>query len=229
MSAAEKDFNEQESLKLITDMIKKVKASSYETGISPLLWGLVVFVASIVTFVQLQFKVDLPFNVWTISMVAIIPQVIISIREGRQRKFRKYDDYALDMVWTTFALSLFGLIIYGNIVPWASDRIIREEGWVLVKHSLDNRTPDEPLKPFLPSYTSVFILLYAFPTLVTGVVKKFKPMLTGAIIAYGLFIASCFTAMKYDMLFSAITALVCWFIPGWILRKRYLKQKEGNV
>jgi hypothetical protein len=31
------------------------------------------------------------------------------------------------------------------------------------------------------------------------------------------------------MLLGAIAAIVCWFIPGIILRKKYLAQKKFNV
>ena len=44
-----------------------------------------------------------------------------------------------------------------------------------------------------------------------------------------LFIASCFTPFKYYMLFGAIVAMSCWFIPGIILLKRYNQQKKVNV
>jgi uncharacterized membrane protein (GlpM family) len=71
--------------------------------------------------------------------------------------------------------------------------------------------------------------MYAMPTLVTGLAKQFKPMIYGAIITYGLFIASCYTESKFDMLFGTIAAIACWFIPGIILRRSYLKQKDSNV
>lgn len=229
MSATNKELSEQESLRLITEMIQKVKSSAYETGVSPLLWGTVVFIAAFVSFLQAHFKFSLPFNIWLITAFAIVPQVIISINEGRQRKVRSYDDHAVDLVWTTFAITLFGLIIYGNIIPYATDNLSRQDGWVLAKQFINSNTPPEPIKPFAPSFTSIFILIYAFPTLVTGLAKNFKPMLYGAVVAYGLFIASCFTASKYDMLLAAISALVCWFFPGLILRKKYLKQKKVNV
>ena len=44
-----------------------------------------------------------------------------------------------------------------------------------------------------------------------------------------LFVFSCFTESQYDMLFGATAAIVCWFIPGIILRKKYLAQKKANV
>lgn len=89
----------------------------------------------------------------------------------------------------------FGLNIYQIIVPDVTDQFIQLEGWQLTKHYLDNIKADEPIHTFTPSIYSLFILIYALPTLVTGMVKKFKPMLYGALITYGLFVWSCFTML----------------------------------
>ncbi len=229
MAKEEQQLTEQESLRLITDMIQKAKKSYYDTGISPLLWGSAVFIASFVSYLQQEFDYKLPFDIWLIVSFAIIPQIVINIRESKFRKFRSHNDVAVDAIWIVYAATLFGLIIYQNVVPAVTVKLINAEGWQMMKHSIINSSVDEPLRPFAPSITSIFILVYAFPTLATGVIKQFRPMIVGAVITYGLFIISCFTENKYDMLLSAITALVCWFIPGIILRKSYLKQKKGNV
>lgn len=229
MSTPDKPMSEQESLQLITDMIQKAKASYYETGISPLLWGSAVFVAAMLTFLQEQFQFKLPFDIWLIVLFAIIPQVIISMKESKQRKFRSHSDIAVDAVWLTYAITLFGLVAYENIVPAVTNKLLQAEGWQLVRHFTNASKPDEILTPFSLSMTSIYMLIYAFPTLITGIVKQFKPMLWGAIVSYGFFIISLFTVFKYDMLLAAATALACWFIPGIILRKKCLKQKGANV
>ena len=225
----EHPLSEKESLRLITEMIQKAKESYYDTGISPLLWGSAVFIASLGTYLQQEFNYQLPFDIWLIVLLAIIPQIFISIRESKFQKFRSYNDLAVDAIWLVYATTLFALIFYQNIVPAATARLINAEGWQLMKHTINGNIPDQPIQPFAPSVTSIFLLVYAFPTLATGLIKQFKPMTVGAIITYGLFIVSCFVESKYDMLLSAMTALLCWFIPGIILRKRYLKQKEVNV
>jgi hypothetical protein len=229
MANEEHQLSEQESLRLITDMIQKAKKSYHDTGISPLLWGVAVFIASFVTYLQQEFNYKLTFDIWLIVLFAIIPQIVISIRESKFRKFRTHSDVAVDTIWIVYAITLFGLMIYQNIVPSATQKLISAEGWQMVRHSINNSRPDQSLWPFAPSMTSIFLLVYAFPTLATGVIKQFKPMVIGAVITYGLFIVSCFVEDKYDMLLSAGTALVCWFIPGIILRNRCLKQKKGNV
>lgn len=220
-------LSEKESLELITSMIEKVKGSYHDTGIIPLLWGSAISIASFVSYLQMEFDFSIGFDIWWLVLAAIIPHMIISIKEGRFQRVRKYEDDALDAVWLAYALSIFGLIAYQNIIPSATTALIQHEGWQMMRHFTDNSKPDQVLQPFAPSMYSLFLLLYAFPTLVTALTKKFRPMLLGAIITYILFIVSCFTASRYDMLCGAIAALACWFIPGIIIRRKYLAQRKN--
>lgn len=227
--ADDKKMTEQESLDLITNMIQKAKGSYHETGIGSLLWGTVVTIASVVTYFQRTYDFYIGFDIWLLVLGAIIPQIIISIQEKKSNKVKKYEDDALNAIWLVFGITIFGLNAYQMIVPDVTDNFIQLEGWQLTKHYLDNTKPDEPINTFTPSIYSLFILIYALPTLVTGMVKKFKPMLYGALITYGLFIWSCFTITEYDFLLGGAAALICWFIPGVILRRKYIAQQQANV
>jgi hypothetical protein len=226
--ANETKFSEQESLQLIAEMIKKAKGSYHDTGIGSLLWGSVVSIASLMNFLQRTYDFKLWFDIWWLVLAAIIPQVYISIKEKKIQKAKQYDDDLVNSVWLVFGISLFAMGFYQNIVPFQTEKLIAEEGWTLMKHFSDGR-PDEVIRPFTPSLYSIYILFYAFPTMVTGLVKKFNPMKNGAIITYGLFLLSLFTESRFDMLLGSIAALVCWFIPGIILRRKYLAQTRSNV
>jgi hypothetical protein len=225
----EKQLSEKESLQLITDMIQKVKNSYHDKGIGPLLWGTVVAIASFVSYLQLEYDFKLPFDIWWIVMGAIIPQIILINRDTKTQKIKRHEDEALNAVWLVYALTIFGLSFFQSFVPQAAEQIMKLNGWQLVRHELNNSKPDETILPFTPSFYSIYILIYAFPTLVTGIVKKFWPMIIGAIITYILFMVSCFTETKYDFLLGAIAAISCWLIPGIVLRLKYLKQKMANV
>lgn len=229
MATPDTPMSEQESLKLISEMIQKAKTSYHETGVSALLWGSSVFIAGVVTFLQIQYSFKLPFDIWLLVLLALIPQVIISSGEAKRQQFRSHDQIAVDYIWIIYGATIFGLVIYQNFVPSATQHLIKAEGWTMLKHSADTTLADEPLTPFAPSFTSVFLLIYALPTLFTGLLTKFRPMIIGALFTYIFFGVSLFTAVKYDMLLASAAALVCWFIPGIILRKRYLKSKATNV
>jgi hypothetical protein len=58
---------------------------------------------------------------------------------------------------------------------------------------------------------------------------KFKPMLYGGIVCWVLALASNFTNIKIDMLFTAIATTTAWLIPGLILNAKYRKAKQANV
>ncbi len=226
----EKQLTEQESLQLITSMIQKAKSSYHDRGTGSILWGTVVAIASFVTYLQREYDFKLPFDIFLIVVGAIIPQIFISIQESKDKtRVKKFEDSAVDSIWLVFGITLFGLTFYQNVVGSVTNTIINEEGWQMMKHYLNGSKPDEVMRPFPPSMYSIYVLMYAMPTLVTGLAKQFKPMIYGALITYGLFIASCYTESKYDMLFGTIAAIVCWFIPGIILRRSYLKQKNSNV
>ncbi len=219
-----KELTPQESLQLIEGMIQKTKATYHDKGISALLWGTVVTIASLVTYARIEFDFKLGFDIWLIVLLAIIPQIFISIQEKRKIKIRKHDDEAIDAVWMVYALTIFGLVAYQNIIPQSTINLINQEGWQLVKHYNNGTKPDEILKPFAPSFSSIFILIYAFPTFITGLAKKFKPMIIGGIISYIAFMVSLYTETKYDMLLCAVAAISNWLIPGIILRRSYLKK-----
>lgn len=225
----EKQLSEKESLQLITDMIQKVKNSYHDKGVGPLLWGTVVAIASFVSYLQLEYDFKLPFDIWLIVLGAIIPQIYLINQDKKTQKIKRHEDAALNAVWLVYALTIFGLSFYQSFAPNAAEQIMKTYGWQLVKHQIDNSKPDEIISPFTPSFYSLYILVYAFPTMITGLVKKYRPMIIGAIMAYSLFIVSCFTETKYDFLLGAISALACWFIPGILLRRMYLQQKKSNV
>lgn len=225
----EKQLSEKESLLLITDMIQKVKNSYHDKGIGPLLWGTVVAIASFVSYLQMEWNVRLPFDIWWIVMGAIIPQIILINQDANTQQIKRHEDAALNAVWLVYAITIFGLSFFQAFVPSAAEHIMQLNGSQLINHSINNTKPDQIIQPFTPSFYSMYILIYGFPTLVTGIVKKFWPMTIGAIIAYLLFMASCFTETKIDFLLGGIAALCCWFIPGIILRLKYLKQKLANV
>ncbi len=225
--AEDKQLTEQESLALITQMIHKAKNSYHDTGVGPLLWGTVVAIASFTSYLQREYDFYIGFDIWLIVLAAIIPQVIISIKTKKQVK--KYEDTAIDAVWLVFGVSIFAVNFYQAVLPGATNELMKQEGWELVKHYTNNSKPDEVIAPFVPSGYSLLILLYAMPTMITGIAKRFTPMIIGAVITYVLFIISCYTISRIDWLLGGFAALVCWFIPGIILRRKFLAQRKANV
>ncbi|MFY7900712.1 MAG: hypothetical protein ACOVNY_11055 [Chitinophagaceae bacterium] len=223
----EKQLSQQESLKLITEMIQKAKGSHFhENGTSAILWGAVVGFCGIMSFAQYTWQFSIGFDVWGLTFLALIPQIFIAVKEQKNKIVKTHEQTVLDAVWVVYGISIFAVIFYMNVVPNASIELLAKDHIQLLKK--DTITGEiKPWKPFVLSASSILMIIYAFPTLVTGLAKKFQPMIIGGIVCYGLFIASLFTSSVFDALLSGLAGICNWLIPGIILRKRYLKTKRS--
>jgi uncharacterized protein with PQ loop repeat len=218
--AAEKQLTEQESLRLISQMIHKAKNSFHDTGIGPILWGSVITICSIVTFARYRFGIKLPFDIWLLTLVAILPQIIITAREKRMRRAKNYDDAAINYVWLCFGIAIF-LISHINIV------FINK---LIEIYKVYEKTTGQWPEFSLNNYSSsLMLLLYGLPTVITGAIMKFKPMLWGGIAGWLCCIISVYTPIETDMLLTAFAAVVMWLLPGIILWNKYKKNKAANV
>lgn len=220
----EKKLTEKESLDLITQMINKAKDACHDTGIAAIMWGAVIAICSLVRFSEKQFNYRLPFDIYLLTFIALIPQIYLNIKEKKEKKVKTYDDAFMNALWMGFGISIFLLVFINNIMfqNWndTNDVIYAAAG---------TRNPF-----LLYEYISAFFLmLYGIPTFVTGLSMKFKPMLAGGIICWICCIISLFTAYKIDLLLVAFAAIFAWFIPGIIMEKDYRKAKRelsaGNV
>jgi hypothetical protein len=194
----EKEFTSQESLALIARMITKAKKDYYDTGLSSLLWGSVITLCGLTTFVNHWLGYPALGYIWFLTVFAVAPQVIIAVRESRSRKRRSYEDDLMGGIWISFGIAIFLLSYVVNVYPTSQP-------------------------------TALFLTLYGVPTFGTGYARQFRPMLLGGIACWVLAIVSLFLAFPYTVLCITAAAQLAWFIPGLILRKRYLKAKKGNV
>lgn len=219
----DKEMNEQESLALITEMIDKARNHFHESGASAILWGAVVSFCGFVSFVQKFWKFSIGFDVWILTLIAVVPQVLISIKENRRKAVRTHTEAALDAVWAVYALSIFGLVIYANVIPFSTNYLLEKYDGVRLWQETIATGSVKQRNAFVPSFSSLMLLIYAFPTMCTGIIERFRPMMIGAILCYVFFIASLFTTSTWDYLFMGVAGIFNWLIPGIILRKRYLR------
>jgi hypothetical protein len=81
----------------------------------------------------------------------------------------------------------------------------------------------------LPYSPSLYMIIYGIPTFTTGYGRRFRPMIIGGLACWVFAVLAVFTPFPYDVLYLAASAQLAWFIPGLILRKRYLKANKENV
>jgi hypothetical protein len=222
MITPEKELTEKESLALIARMISKAKDSYHATGIGAIMWGAVIATCSLVKLSEIQFNYRFPFDIYLLTLVAIIPQIFITIREKRQQRIKTYDDTYMDYIWLGFGLCIFILIFIINNVFYG----LRP----MATHYRDI-APAAALIDFRFSeyVSSLFLMLYGFPTFVTGAACKFKPMLWGGIFCWVCCLIALYTEMRIDLLLVAAAAIIAWLIPGILMEKEYRLYKKEQA
>jgi uncharacterized protein with PQ loop repeat len=216
----EKKLTEQESLRLITMMINKAKESYHDTGIGAIMWGAVITICSFVRLSEIHFGYKLPFDIYLLTLVAIIPQIFITIKEKKERKVKSYDDAYLDYLWLGFGISIFLLIHINNNIfgEWGS--------WADEYRNITGKQASFRSAEYI---SPLFLMLYGMPTFVTGAACKFKPMLWGGIFCWICCIVTVYTPGKIDLLLTAASAILAWLIPGVIMEKEYRLYKKEQA
>ena len=216
MQENEKALSEKESLDLITMMISKANHAYHDTGLSAIMWGSVIALCSVLKWSEMQFGFSFPVDVMWLTVVAIIPQVLISIREKKESKVRTYDGVYMDYIWLGFGISIVLLIFIVNAVYAA---------WQPVAAGYSAVSAEAPVR-FGEFIAPLFLMLYGMPTFVTGAACKFKPMLWGGLLCWACCIVTIFTPIKIDLLLTAFSAVFAWLVPGIIMEKDYRKAKK---
>lgn len=225
----EKQLTEKESLAIITDMVNKVKNHYHENGSYLILWGTVIAICGLVSAAERFWNFSIGFDIWILTFIAVIPQVWLIIQENKRKKVTTHTESAIDVIWLVYMITIVAVILYGNITYLTSPGLLKENSIELFSKNIVTGEI-KPYKPFAPSFSSIFLMIYAFPTLATGLITRYPPLIIGAILTYAFFITSLFTGYTVDMLLSSLAAMSCWLIPGLMLRKKYLAQlKPGNV
>lgn len=223
MSLTEKQLSEKESLDLIATMINKAKDSYHNTGISAIMWGSLIAICALVKLSEIQFNYRLPFDIYLLSIAAVIPQIFISIKEKKSRRVKSYDDAYMDYIWLAFGVCIFLMIFIVNTVFAELGPVMKE-----YKELTAGRTDRIDFK-FSEYVAPLFLLLYGIPTFITGAACKFKPMLWGGLLCWASCLLALFTTIKIDLLLTAISAIFAWLIPGIIMEADYRKAKKELV
>jgi hypothetical protein len=214
----DRNLSEKESLALITQMIHTARNTFLDTGIGPILWGTVITFCSLVQVAQIHYGFELPFDVWLLTIAAILPQIYISIQERKIQKVRGWTDQALSTVWICFGIGIF-------IINFISTTYAKQLAPVLREYeSLTGKSVGN--LHFWNYGTAYLLFLYGVPTIITAAARNFRIMMIGGVVCWVSSVASVFTDIRVDFLLFALSAITAWLIPGIIIRRGFLKQRR---
>jgi len=188
----ESKLTEQQSLKIIQEMIATSKNNLKDNSFFYLLWGWLVLAASITHFVLIQVNWEYAFIPWPVLMSAgAIISVIAGYRMGKKAKVVSHVDIMIIYLWYAFMAVVFIVLIMA---------LMQKIAWVATY--------------------PVIISLYGLGTFVSGGVLKFKPLIIGGIACWVISIIAFFVPSGYVLLLTGLSVIIAYLIPGYMLKAK---------
>jgi hypothetical protein len=199
----EKKLSEQESLQLIRQMIQTAKQEQKNDGIGWILWGWLLFAASILTWLNLELKWFSTYLFWnvfgSIAAVLMIYEITRDLFFNKKEKVKTYTSDLFKRLNAGFFIFLIMIILSINLGV-------------------------QPVKGF-----ALLIGLYGFWILIYGAALNFKPSLIGAYITWGFGFAALFVRegqFELTMILHALAVFFGYIIPGHIAYHEFRKIKH---
>lgn len=196
----EKKLSGEESLLLIRQMIQVAKDEHREKGDGWLIWGWLLFMASVSSAILSYAKLGRYVGWVWLGMLAVglMVYAIGHLRHQSKEKVQTYVQELLNKIERGFFISLFAIIA----AAYLSD------------------------SNFSFGY---FYILYGFWMYIHGSAIRFKPLIVGAWVNWAAAIAIFLTKdFQYDMMISALAVLVGYLIPGYMLRAEFRKKMQSS-
>lgn len=188
----DKNLTGHESLSIISQMIRVARDDHRETGNGWLIWGWLLFLASVLSAFFSHYRLSTGISITWITMliVGLVLNAVFHIR--RRKTVNTYIQDLIDKIATGFFISLFAIV--------ASTFLSRNQNFSF----------------------GYYYILYAFWMYIHGSALHFKPLIVGAVInwaaAVAIFIIKDF---QYDMIVSAIAVSAGYLVPGYMLKAEY--------
>ncbi len=198
----EKQISGQESLLIIQQMINTAKKEQKDNGMGWIIWGWLLFLASVFTYINIKTQWRSTWFFWNLfgilTLAVLLYQVIRNSFFRRKDRVRTYMKDLFQKLNVGFFIMLFFVILAMNL------------GGV------------SPLKGF-----AMLIAVYGFWILIYGALLEFRPSIIGAFVTWAFGVGALF-AESFDqtMLIHAAAVLFGYIVPGHIAYKEFNKIKS---
>lgn len=180
-------FNQQDALQVLDEMINSSRYKVRQEAKYFLLWGWMVFAASVSHFVLLQMNIASSWLVWPVFMgLAGIVYIYMVVQSNSDRSAITYIDRVNKYLWGGILLPLLITTLVGGFMSWNA------------------------AYPF-------FMATYGWAAIVSGGLLKFRPLVTGGILSSLIGIVTIFISGSYILLMLALAILAGFIYPGHAL------------
>ena len=125
MKNEEESLTAQQSIDIITSMIRQAKGKAQQNSFYFLFWGWIVVIANLGMFILTKMEYSMPFIVWTITIPAWIYTMIHAFRQSkREGTASSHFDRITASVWISFGVVIFTMVAFGRTINYQLNPII---------------------------------------------------------------------------------------------------------
>jgi hypothetical protein len=197
----EKKFDEQDSLRLISEMITQARRSFQKgSGNGIILWGYSIAALAILNFVLLRCTPLAPW-VWVLTIPLFIGHYFYEWRKRTQALVKNSINKMIGNVWLAFFVSLMLLVAMLSMMAAASDTTL-----------------------FYAFISPVAITLSGLCLFISGKIMRFRPFVYGALVFWlgsvaSVLIIPIWKLQSPQFLILAACMLLGFVIPGHLLNR----------
>jgi hypothetical protein len=113
-----------QSLEIITRMIRQAQGNVKRSAIYLILWGLTIATANLGMFILMWAGYSRPYVVWLITLPAWIATIYISYKHGKGATMRTHLDRINALLWYSYGVVILAIVMFGFKINYQLNPII---------------------------------------------------------------------------------------------------------
>jgi hypothetical protein len=190
METKNDNFSAQQSLDLISSMIRQAKGNVGRSSFYFLLWGWVIAFCNFAMYIIFKFTdfSDYASYVWLLLIPTWIVTILYGRKEEKNRLVTTHLDSIMKWLWISMAISILPAWLLGAKLNWMVNAVI-----------------------LMPVGAATFL---------SGIIMKFKPLLVGGVTIWVCGIICYFIHPYDQNLVGGIATILGYLIPGYMLKNQ---------
>ena len=183
-------LSNEESIRIITDMIGNAKKSITKAGsFYFLLWGFTCAIANFSQYILAEVVNFQPsFITWLVVFPAIIATIIYSIKQRNKSVIKSYFDKIYGQIWIAISVAIVCVLLFMNQIEY--------------------------------NHNAIILLLAGCGTYITGQMIRFKPLIFGGLSLFiAAFICFSISPSEQNIV-AGIGIIIGYLIPGFLLKRQ---------
>jgi hypothetical protein len=113
MKMESENLSAQQSLDIITSMIREAKGKAQKNGFYFLFWGWIVVIANLGMYTATLLDYRHPYIVWVITIPAWIFSLYRGYKQGKSERITTHFDSVSIWLWVWFGICIFTMVGFG--------------------------------------------------------------------------------------------------------------------